>query len=153
MNVEVIDEFGSEHTDEFRALYDQYPWWEGRTSADVQTMIEHTDLLVGLRDTETAHLVAAGRVLTDFVYYAKIYDVIVAERHRGNDLGQKLTESIIEHPALNSTSHMTLDCREGLIPFYEDCGFERHETEVVLREESDESEKREDLVRMVYQQE
>lgn len=153
MNVEVIDGFSSKHTDEFRALYDQYPWWEGRTPKDIQTMIEHTDLLVGLRDTENDQLVAAGRVLTDFVYYAKIYDVIVGENHRGNGLGRKLIESIVEHSALNSVSNMTLDCREGLIPFYEHCGFERHEMEVGLREESEDPEKREDLIPMVYQRE
>lgn len=113
-------------------------------------MIEHTDLLVGLRDTETAHLVAAGRVLTDFVYYAKIYDVIVAEDHRGNGHGRKLMGSIVEHPALDSVSNMTLDCREGLISFYENCGFERHEMEAVL---SEEPERQEDLIPMVYRRE
>jgi ribosomal protein S18 acetylase RimI-like enzyme len=151
MDVEVVDEFGSEHVEEFRDLYDQYPWWEGRTPENVQTMIDHTDLLVGLRDTETTHLVAAGRVLTDFVYYAKIYDVIVAENYRGNGLGRQLMESIVEHPALSSTSNMTLDCRDGLVSFYEDCGFERHEMEAILREESEEPEKREGLIPMIYQ--
>ena len=151
MNVEVVNEFGPEHVDEFCDLYDQYPWWEDRTSEDVQTMIEHTDLLVGLRETETAHLVAAGRVLTDFVYYAKIYDVIVAERHRGNGLGRNLVESIIGHSTLNSIPNITLDCREGLIPFYKNCGFERHEMEVGLHEKP--GELQEDLVSMVYYRE
>jgi predicted GNAT family N-acyltransferase len=152
MKFEVVDEFDSEHIAEFRDLYDQYPWWKDRTSEDVQTMIEHTDLLVGLRETENGHLVAAGRVLTDFVYYAKIYDVIVAENHRRDGLGQQLMESIVEHPALSSLSALTLDCRDGLSSFYEDCGFERNEMEAVIQEacEQERERRREDLVPMVY---
>jgi predicted GNAT family N-acyltransferase len=152
MKFEVVDEFDSKHTAEFRDLYDQYPWWEDRSSEDVQTMIEHTDLLVGLRNTENGHLVAAGRVLTDFVYYAKIYDVIVAKKYRGDGLGQQLMGSIVDHHALSSLSTLTLDCRDGLIPFYEDCGFERNEMEAVILEEREQERerRREDLVPMVY---
>lgn len=138
MNVTTTDDLGPEHAAELCDLYDQYPWWERRTVDDIQTMIKHTDLLVGLRDAETGDLIAAGRVITDFVYYGKVFDVIVAEGHRNNGLGRTLMESIIEHPALDSLSILTLDCREGLIPFYEDCGFERHEKEFTLEGRTEE---------------
>lgn len=132
MNVTTTDDFGPEHAAELCDLYDQYPWWESRTADDIRTMIEHTDLLVGLRDAETGDLIAAGRVITDFVYYGKVFDVIVAEGHRNNGFGRTLMESIIEHPALDSLSILTLDCRERLIPFYEDCGFNRQEKEYTI---------------------
>lgn len=48
MNVEVVDEFGSEHGEEFRDLYDQYPWWEGRTPEDVQMISEKREELISM---------------------------------------------------------------------------------------------------------
>lgn len=144
MDIDVIDEFGPEYVSEFQQLYKQYPWWKGRTLEDVRTMIEQTDVLVGLREIESGTFVAAGRVLTDFVYYAKIYDVIVAETRRGEGLGRELMRAIVTHPALSSLSAMTLDCREGLVSFYEECGFESHKMEV------DSQDGPEELVPMIY---
>ncbi|WP_049895023.1 GNAT family N-acetyltransferase [Halopiger xanaduensis] len=54
-------------------------------------------------------------------------NVIVAEPRRGDGLGRDLLEAIVSHPDLADLEVLTLDCREGLVPFYEDCGFERHE--------------------------
>lgn len=147
MTVEVVDEFDSEHVSELVQLYDQYHWWDDRTSDTIRRMIEHTDVLVGLRDTRSKELVAAGRVLTDFVYYAKIYDVIVTETHRGDGLGRKLVTAIVGHPVLDSVSALTLDCRSGLIPFYEKCGFTQHEQRVNLEERTEE------IVPIVYRTE
>lgn len=54
-------------------------------------------------------------------------NVIVAEPLRGNGLGRDLLEAIVSHPAVADVDVLLLDCREGLVPFYERCGFERHE--------------------------
>ncbi|WP_195156028.1 GNAT family N-acetyltransferase [Halococcus agarilyticus] len=60
----------------------------------------------------------------DFVYYAEVYDVIVAESRRNEGVGERLMEAIVEHPALEAIDVIELLCREGLVPFYETCGFE-----------------------------
>ena len=54
-------------------------------------------------------------------------NVIVADSLRGNGLGRELLEAIVSHPAVADVDVLVLDCREGLVPFYERCGFERHE--------------------------
>ena len=112
-----------------------------RERADVEKTLSNTPLAVGLRDGNEP--VAAARVLTDFVYYAKIYDVIVAKSRRGEGFGERLMNAVIEHPDLISTN-LTLNCREGLVPFYEWCGFEEHDvtTEIAGSEEG--------FVRMTY---
>ncbi len=51
---------------------------------------------------------------------------------------------LLNHPALESLDVLTLDCREGLVPFYEDCGFKRHELTAQLED------REEDLVPMKY---
>lgn len=78
-------------------------------------------MALGLR--EDGKLVAATRVITDFVYYAKVYDVLVAEDRRGKGLGTELMEAVVEPPAL-ADPHLVVTCREGLVDFYGGVGFE-----------------------------
>lgn len=68
-------------------------------------------------------LVAAARVLTDFVYYARIYDVIDAAEYRCEGVGAELLEAVVEHSELSAENPVLL-YREGLVPFYESGGFE-----------------------------
>jgi len=100
-------------------LYRTYGWWDDRDPEDVRRAVEGTDLLVALYDGD--RLVAAARVLTDFVYYARVYDVLVAPDRRGDGLGRRLLSEVVEHPALDRPG-VSLLCREGLVPFYAACG-------------------------------
>ena len=115
-------ELGPGDADEYLALYRQFEWWGDRERADVEQALENTSLAVGLRDGN--RLVAAARVFTDFVYYAKVYDVIVTESRRNEGMGERLMEAVVEHPDLGAIDVIELLCREGLIPSYESCGFE-----------------------------
>lgn len=106
---------------ELTGLYAEYDWWANREKSEVREALEHTPLAVGLRDS--GELVAAARVITDFVYYAKVYDVLVSEGRRGEGLGTDLLEAVVDHPDL-SDPHLVITCREGLVEFYESVGFE-----------------------------
>ena len=55
-------------------LYDDYEWWADRTVEDVRRALAETPVAVGV-ETD-GELVAAARVLTDYIYYAKVYDVL-----------------------------------------------------------------------------
>ena len=109
--------------DELRELYRTYEWWADRTEADLRRALRHTDELVVLRDREAETAVAAARILTDYVYYAMVYDVIVTDDHRGEGFGRQLIEAVVDHPELTGTRGLSLLSREGLVPFYESCGF------------------------------
>jgi ribosomal protein S18 acetylase RimI-like enzyme len=67
--------------------------------------------------------VAFCRVLTDFVFRATIYDVIVAPPHRGQGLGRRLLDAITTHPRLQNVSVLWLCCEPDRVPFYEKWGF------------------------------
>lgn len=108
-------------------LYEDYDWWEDRDEDKVATAIRNTDLALGYEEDEA--LVASARVLTDGAYYARIYDVIVAADHRGEGVGEELVRAVLDHPTLADVATVTLSCREGLVEFYERCGFERHDGE------------------------
>jgi predicted GNAT family N-acyltransferase len=86
-------------------------------------MLQHTDLVVGACTDPGDQLVGFTRVLTDRVYKALIFDVIVAEGHRKTGLGRSLIEYVLDHPMLADVRHLELYCRPELIPFYEQWGF------------------------------
>jgi predicted GNAT family N-acyltransferase len=106
--------------------YHSHDWWVGRSESDVERAVANSDVFVGLVDS-TDRLVAAGRVLTDFVYYGKIYDVIVHEDVRDETVGEQLLEEITGHPDLGDVDTISLSCEDELVELYESCGFEKHD--------------------------
>jgi predicted GNAT family N-acyltransferase len=114
---------------ELCALYCEYDWWSDRDEADVRRALQNTDETVLLRDDDSGEAVAAARVMTDYVYYAMVYDVIVAADRCGEGLGQALVAAVRDHPRLQDVNPALL-AREGLVSFYEDCGFEVMDDEV-----------------------
>jgi GNAT superfamily N-acetyltransferase len=103
-------------------LYQSEFWSRGRKLADVRRAVERSDVVCAFCD-ENRRLVAFSRVLTDFVYKAMIFDVVVARAHREVGLGRRLLDAILCHPALLFVEHIELYCRPELIPFYKKEGF------------------------------
>jgi len=109
---------------ELHALY-QHEWWSrGRTLADMRVMLENTQIVIVLIDEATGRLVAFCRVLSDSVYHATLYDVIVAREYRGAGLGRSLVDAFITHPRLARVPSPRLFCLPEMIPFYEKWGFQ-----------------------------
>ena len=79
-----------------------------------------------------SRLVAFARVLTDRVFRAFIFDVIVATEHRGAGLGHRLMEELLRHPNLSGVELIELYCRPELVPFYERLGFTSPDSGVTL---------------------
>ena len=108
--------------DDLMGLYASAWWATGRRRADVEPMLESTDLVVGLVD-DGGRLVAFARVLTDETYIALLLDVIVAENHRGESLGRALIDAALSQPRLDAVRSIELVCQPDLIGFYERWGF------------------------------
>ena len=131
MSMEVDHSLTPDSAPELRALYDDYRPWADRSEKEVARLIENTDEVIGIWDTETDALVASARVLTDYYQYSMIYEVIVAESRRGENLGHRIVDAIITHPKLQDVI-LTLRCREELVPFYERCGFELRDRDIEM---------------------
>lgn len=128
MNVRVVESVGPDRAAELAALYGDHDWWADRDEESVRRALANTDLAVGLADGDSDRLVAAARVLTDYTYYARVYDVIVAAERRGEGLGSALLAAVREHPDLAGVDALTLGCRQGLVEFYGAAGFAPDET-------------------------
>ena len=86
-------------------LYSETTYWaKNRNREDVRKMLTNSDILIVLTDPKSDELIAFARVLTDKVYKALIFDVIVAPDHQGEGLGRAIMEAIIEHPDLKDRS-------------------------------------------------
>jgi predicted GNAT family N-acyltransferase len=95
-------------------------------------MLANTDLIVGFCDQETDRLLAFARAVTDTVYKAFIFDVIVSESNRGRGLGREIVETILAHPSIKDIPHIELYCPERFVTFYQQFGFEKRDS-VLLR--------------------
>ena len=63
------------------------------------------------------------RVLTDNIFKAMIYDVIVRSDHRGTGLGRRIIERAMGHSMLASVKSVELYCPDRVSGFYESLGF------------------------------
>jgi predicted GNAT family N-acyltransferase len=123
VEVKVSDSFAAERLPELMALFAEQWWTRDRTADDVAAMLEHTDLIASVTDTDTDDLLGFARVITDFTYVAVLLDVIVAEASRGNGFGALLMNALVDHPRLAQVQSLELSCQENLEAFYERWGF------------------------------
>ena len=79
-------------------LFQQAPWAKGRTLEDAREMLRHTDVAVMAWDGDV--LIGFGRVLTDYVYRATIWDVIVDKAYQDQGVGTDIVQRILNHPRL-----------------------------------------------------
>ena len=105
-------------------LYAFAAWASARTIDDVRHMLAHTDLAVSAWDGD--RLVGFGRVLTDYVYRASIWDVIVHPDYQGQDIGTQIMERMLHHPDLKQVELFWL-CTRDKQAFYEKLGFSSKE--------------------------
>jgi predicted GNAT family N-acyltransferase len=129
-NYRVVEQIDDRLRGDLMELY-RHEWWtNARQEVDVERMLQHTDLVVGVCTEPDGQLVGFARVLTDRVYKALIFDVIVAQAHRSTGLGRRLVQYVLDHPMLADVTHIELYCKPELIPYYEKWGFSRPGPEV-----------------------
>ena len=118
-----VDGLSDAQARDLHALYQNEWWTRGRSLEATLAMLRHTDHLFGVLEKETGRLVAFARVLTDTVFKAFVFDVIVAPDLRDRGLGTRLLRRIIAHPVLRSVRHIDLACQPELTAYYERLGF------------------------------
>ena len=72
---------------------------------------------------EEEHLVGFGRLVSDGVLHAMIYELIVLPEHQGQGIGGKILERLIEKCVEAGVRDIQLFCATGKRKFYEKRGF------------------------------
>lgn len=131
MIFQVVSELTHHQVVDLLELYRNEFWSQDRTHSEVEAMLAQSDLVIGLVD-EADRLVAFARVLTDFVYRATLYDVIVKPSHRQMGLGAQLMDAVIHHPQISAVENLALYCLPEMFPFYQRWGFTAETSNIQL---------------------
>jgi len=113
----------SSQIDQLVALFQTEWWTNGRARADTEKVLQMGGPMFAFVDPESDDLVAFARTITDGVYKAMIFDIIVKASWRGTGLGALLMDTVLNDPALVNVKHRELYCLEDMVPFYEKWGF------------------------------
>ncbi|WP_040952072.1 GNAT family N-acetyltransferase [Gorillibacterium massiliense] len=133
MNISVVEQLKESHVYDLQELFQQEQWTRGRKQNDIEIMLTHS-FNIGLIDEDRDKLIGFSRVVTDFVYRATIYDVIVHADYQGKGLGRKLLGNIVSHPRLKDIERIELYCVDDRIDFYRKWEFARvNETTNIMR--------------------
>ena len=132
MEYKVIKKLNKKQVKDLHKLYKNEWWTKDRSKKEIKKMLKHTDIVIGIVNKK-GKLIAFARVLSDFVFKAEIYDVIVDKKYRGLGLGELLLTKIIKHKKLKDIKQFNLQCLDELEPFYKKFGFKRVDNLVYMR--------------------
>ncbi len=96
-------------------------WCRERNEEELGTSISNSDLFVSAY--YEGKLVGSAMVLTDYMYYAVVFDVIVDERFHSKGIGTKIMRALQTHPSLQKVKRMYLFTRDKQ-KFYEKLGWQ-----------------------------
>lgn len=121
MSFTIISPVGTDHFEDVLRLFSNEWWTRTRTRADVEQIVAGSTTTLGLVAQDK--LIAFARILSDRCHLALVLDVIVDPDCRGQSLGDRLLEAILELPEVKSVNSVELICQPDLIAFYERHGF------------------------------
>jgi len=111
-----------------QALYAHAVWARGRTVEGIRAMLARTDFHFSAWDGN--QLVGFARVLTDGIYRATVWDVVVHPDYQGRGVGEELMNRLLTHPVLSRVEKIWLNTRDKF-GFYEKFGFVRSDQGMV----------------------
>jgi GNAT superfamily N-acetyltransferase len=109
-------------------LFEHAPWARGRRAEEIRVMLENTDYHFSAWDG--TRLIGFARVLTDRVYRATLWDVVVHPDYQKRGVGEELVNRALSHPVLSKVEKFWLNTRDKF-GFYEKFGFVRSDQGMV----------------------
>jgi ribosomal protein S18 acetylase RimI-like enzyme len=116
--------------EEIQSLYRFTRWGRSRSLEQIAKMLEGTSICFSVR--YEGKLVAFCRIMTDFVFRAALWDILVHPDHQGRGLGSKLLNYALEHPAIKPVPIIVTYTSE-LVGFMNRLGFESREGLSILQ--------------------
>jgi len=118
----IIYDFSEHQIKQVHQLYKEAWWAKARSLEETTNCVKGSQICIGIVN-DNNELIAFSRILSDFIYKAIIFDVIVCEAERGNGIGQKMMALIKNHERLKKVKHFELYCLPEMESFYSSLGF------------------------------
>ena len=81
-------------------------WAQNRSLEDLEIAIANSDPVISIWDND--RLIGFTRATSDCVFRATIWDVVIHPDYRGQGLGRKLIETLLDHPRLRRVERVYL---------------------------------------------
>ncbi|KXF80541.1 GNAT family N-acetyltransferase [Enterovibrio coralii] len=122
--MKLIYDFTPAQLTQVHQLYAHTWWGKSRTLEDTMSCIEGSQICIGVID-QNQEVVGFARAISDFIFKAIIFDVIVCPSQRGCGLGSMIIRALQSHEKLKKVKHFELYCLPEMEKYYEQFGFSR----------------------------
>ncbi|MDD3343852.1 MAG: GNAT family N-acetyltransferase [Sulfurospirillaceae bacterium] len=120
--MQVVTKLTENQIKQLHVLYQNEWWCSERSLEDTKICVENSQVIIGIID-DHGNLKGFSRILTDTIFKALIFDVIVAPEYRAKGLGKLLVNAIKTNEMLKNVKHFELYCKSDMVSFYESYGF------------------------------
>jgi ribosomal protein S18 acetylase RimI-like enzyme len=123
MDIKIHNEFDSDKLDEIRAVYHSVGWMK-HSNELIKKVFQRSDIVsLAVYDGQ---VVGVGRALSDGVFNATIYDVVVHREYQRNGVASLIMSDLLEQ--LKEVSCVLLISTTGNEEFYRKHGMKKHKT-------------------------
>jgi GNAT superfamily N-acetyltransferase len=109
--------------DEYFALFNTTGWNADYRAPPEDLELTNRNSWLTVSAYDGARLVGFGRVVTDFVLHALIFDMIVLPDHQGQGIGTLILQALLNRCEERGIRDIQLFCAKGKRAFYERNGF------------------------------
>ena len=118
----IVEQLTEQQIIQLHELYSHEWWSDSRTLEQTKSCVAGSQIIIGITEI-SGDLIGFTRVLTDYTFKALMFDVIIHQDHRNENLGSKLINLVKTHPDLKNVVHFELYCLPELFVFYKKHGF------------------------------
>jgi GNAT superfamily N-acetyltransferase len=133
-NIEIVETINDNFTNQLASLYENVWFTQNRKKEDIKTMLSHSYLTLGF--VKSDELIGFCRVISDGIFKAFLFDVIVKEEYQNKGIGRIIIETTVNHKKLINIKHIELYCPDRITPFYKKLGFDTR-TALLMRYEKE----------------
>jgi len=121
-NMNIVEQLTEQQIVQLHELYSHEWWSNSRTLTQTKRCVAGSQIIIGITEM-SGNLIGFTRVLTDYTFKALMFDVIIHQDYRNENLGSKLINLVKIHPELKNVVHFELYCLPELFEFYKKHGF------------------------------
>lgn len=119
--MEIVENLNDELISQLSSIYDKTWFTQDRNVEDIKTMLQNSYLILGF--VEKGELIGFCRVISDGIFKAFLFDVIVKDEYQNKGFGSLIMETVLNHKRLINVKHIELYCPGEVTPFYKRLGF------------------------------